>query len=703
MTAALKHPEMVAGLARRGLTPGDVFCLPLTAGNYLTPEYEGTRLMKVPCYLNPTGSNYYAKPVEGLFAVVDLLRSEATGVVDEGIVPLPEDDWGYTPDEIAARRPLRPASSPVHLTQAGGPGYAVTGSRIEWDIWRFRLRVDKRPGIVLSNIDVRDGERWRPVLYQAHLSEVFVPYMDPAAGWYFRTYMDSGEYGFGLFLTPLTVGVDCPAHATFLPALVNDDQGRPLEIPNAICVFERYIGDPAWRHFEVFAQGEATFVPAEGRPDTELVVRSASVVGNYDYLLDYRLRQNGENPHQDRCDRPGLGQGRRLHLDAGCDGGRRHRPRDPGGAQPRGAVPRSLLQLPPGLRRRRPDQSPCRPGGGGRRAGGGQSAPLVLDGRTLQPGLRTGGALHAERDGAEVLPGRERGGAHAAGPPPRLHDPSRQRRLRSVRLRRRPADEAQRLYRAHNLEHRPRPGPALCRRRVPDAERRLGHASQVGQSGSAVARYGRRHVVHRRVPPPPARRKLAGDVDRLEDHSHHAAQLFHPQPRADDSAASLIGRTPREAIRSEGRDESPMNSDMMRRVADAIELYSEKYNQESYGNCRLTLDNRTNDCRSACCIAGFAVALDCADKGVPVDLAMNQLRIHACAQEILGLSRKEATLLFSSSWPVAWLDWIIFDTDPECVIDDTFVPNAEHAVLTLQGMAKSGHVWEEADSYEEAE
>ena len=73
MTAALEHPEMIAGLARRGLTPGDVFCLPLTAGNYLTPEYDGTRLMKVPCYRNPTGSNYYAKPIEGLFAVVDLL------------------------------------------------------------------------------------------------------------------------------------------------------------------------------------------------------------------------------------------------------------------------------------------------------------------------------------------------------------------------------------------------------------------------------------------------------------------------------------------------------------------------------------------------------------------------------------------------------------------------------------------------------
>ena len=107
MNTALGHPEMVAGLARRGLTPGDVFCLPLTAGNYMTPEYEGTRLMKVPCYRNPTGSNYYAKPVEGLFAVVDLMRNEATRVVDEGVVPLPENDWGYTSEEVAARSPLR--------------------------------------------------------------------------------------------------------------------------------------------------------------------------------------------------------------------------------------------------------------------------------------------------------------------------------------------------------------------------------------------------------------------------------------------------------------------------------------------------------------------------------------------------------------------------------------------------------------------
>jgi primary-amine oxidase len=34
-------------------------------------------------------------------------------------------------------------------------------------------------------------------------------------------------------------------------------------------------------------------VPAEGRPATELVVRSATEVGNYDYLIDYVFEQDG--------------------------------------------------------------------------------------------------------------------------------------------------------------------------------------------------------------------------------------------------------------------------------------------------------------------------------------------------------------------------------------------------------------------------
>lgn len=294
MNIALSDSEFQKKLKLRNLTPDDVFCLPLTAGNFFTDMDKGRRLMKVPCYQNPTGSNFYAKPVEGLVGVVDLSSNKLVKIIDEGVVPAPEDAWGYRENEITKRLPLRPKTNPAIISQSGKPNYKIDGAEVTWDIWKFRYRIDKRPGIVLSEIMANDQGKWRSILYQAHLSEVFVPYMDPAEGWYWRTYMDSGEYGFGLFLSPLRAGVDCPATATFLPATIHDDLGNPLTIPDAICIFERNIGDPAWRHFEVFEQSEEKFVPAEGRPETELVIRTASEVGNYDYLVDYRFKQDGQ-------------------------------------------------------------------------------------------------------------------------------------------------------------------------------------------------------------------------------------------------------------------------------------------------------------------------------------------------------------------------------------------------------------------------
>lgn len=295
METVLKNEDFIKAFAKRGLKPEQGLCLPLTAGNFFLEEEKGKRLMKVPCYVKPTdSSNFYAKPVEGLYAVVDLKENKVLKIEDDEVLLLPKDDWGYTQAEVEKRTPLRPETNPAIITQTGKPNYTINGSEINWDIWKFRYRIDKRPGMVVSDIRVNDEGNWREVLYQAHLSEVFVPYMDPSKGWYWRTYMDSGEYGFGLFLSPLTKGVDCPNNATFLPALIHDDNGNPLEIPNAVCVFERSNGDPAWRHFEVFAQSPDKPVPAEGRPETELVVRTASEVGNYDYLIDYRFKQNGD-------------------------------------------------------------------------------------------------------------------------------------------------------------------------------------------------------------------------------------------------------------------------------------------------------------------------------------------------------------------------------------------------------------------------
>lgn len=116
-------------------------------------------------------------------AVVDLAAKKVIQVVDTGVVPVPKDPWGYTEAEIERRTGLlRPTGNPALLGQTGGPNFTIDGSAVRWDIWRFRYRVDKRPGVVLSQIEVDDGGTWRSALYQAHLSEVFIPYMDPDRG-----------------------------------------------------------------------------------------------------------------------------------------------------------------------------------------------------------------------------------------------------------------------------------------------------------------------------------------------------------------------------------------------------------------------------------------------------------------------------------------------------------------------------------------
>jgi primary-amine oxidase len=296
-TLALSDARMRQGLAKRGVAPEQAFCIPLTAGMFGRPEERGRRLMKVPCYVKPAAaggepasSNFYARPIEGLFALVDLRARQVLEVTDTGVVPIPRDSWGYTASELAKRQ-QRPAAAKSGSPAASGRAkhYKLRGSELEWDMWRFHVRADRRPGLVLSRVEAHDGASWRSVLYQAHLSEVFVPYMDPDEGWYWRTYMDSGEYGFGLFLSPLRPGVDCPADATYLPVTMHTDEGAPLDMPAAICVFERETGNPVYRHYEIFAQP----TPAEGRPATELVVRSASEVGNYDYFIDYVFQQDG--------------------------------------------------------------------------------------------------------------------------------------------------------------------------------------------------------------------------------------------------------------------------------------------------------------------------------------------------------------------------------------------------------------------------
>jgi primary-amine oxidase len=267
-----------AAMARRGYVNFDkVFCAPLPAGSPADPTEEGRRLVRVTCFDRQGTANIRARPIEGLVATVDLDDARVVRLIDTGAVPLSREAGDF------GERPVR-RNGPQ---QRGSAGFAIDGYRVGWRGWSFRYRMERRAGLVLSLVRHEDAGRRRLVLYRGSVAEMFVPYMDPDPGWSFRGGFDVGEYGFGWLASPLARGIDCPADARMLDAVVSDDRGGPIPARSVICLFERRTGAPLWRHAEAAGRSYA------GRPASELVMRTIPSVGNYDYVIDWVLTEAG--------------------------------------------------------------------------------------------------------------------------------------------------------------------------------------------------------------------------------------------------------------------------------------------------------------------------------------------------------------------------------------------------------------------------
>jgi primary-amine oxidase len=277
-----EHPDFIAAMARRGIT--DLFfvrCGGGPPGRFGLPEESGRRVAHVSCRDERRVRNLWTRAIDGLTAVYDMDADSVLRVIDEGMVPVPETVADYDATVVGA--PLA-NSHPMRIDQPAGPAYRIAGHQVEWGSWRFHVRPDHRVGTIVSLVRWVDGATERPILYEGSLSEIFVPYMDPAHGWYTRNFLDAGEYTAGGLIKPLQRGVDCPDGAAFFNQVIVDDEGRPRDVPDVICIFERYASDVLWRH------AGSTY---EGRPKRDLVVRSAAVLGNYDYIFDWVFQQDG--------------------------------------------------------------------------------------------------------------------------------------------------------------------------------------------------------------------------------------------------------------------------------------------------------------------------------------------------------------------------------------------------------------------------
>jgi primary-amine oxidase len=277
-------PRWVAAMLKRGIRETDsIYCVALSVG-YFGNTAQERRLVKLPCY-KTTGAttNLYDRPIEGVIATVDLDDAVVVEVIDSGRAPVSGRIY-----DLKGSGPHSARVGPMSASGTATPAPKFRkGSRVEWGPWSFHMRTDPRVGPILSLVSFRDGARDRRVLYQAHLSELFVPYMSNDRGWYFRTFMDVGEYGVGA-VSRLEPGIDCPSDADFMTITLADAKGAPTVLENSSCLFERPTAMPAWRHRESLTKQFA------GSAGTELVLRSAPTLANYDYFIDWIFASTGE-------------------------------------------------------------------------------------------------------------------------------------------------------------------------------------------------------------------------------------------------------------------------------------------------------------------------------------------------------------------------------------------------------------------------
>ncbi|XP_068669644.1 amine oxidase [copper-containing] gamma 2-like [Aristolochia californica] len=302
MTTSTWAPLLDAAFNRsilsRGVALSDLACLPISLGWYGKKE-EDRRLIKVQCYSMQGTVNFYMRPIEGLTVLLDMDTREVVEISDRNReIPIPaatNTDYRFSQVAQKANSPSYATIplNPISIEQPRGPSFRIEdGHRVKWANWEFHLKPDPRAGVIVSRATATDPQSGevRNVMYKGFTSELFVPYMDPTDAWYFKTYMDAGEYGFGLQAMPLDPLNDCPRYAHYMDGVFAAVDGKPYVRENMICVFERYAGDIGWRHAESPITGMGI---REVRPKVTLVVRMAASVANYDYIVDWEFQTDG--------------------------------------------------------------------------------------------------------------------------------------------------------------------------------------------------------------------------------------------------------------------------------------------------------------------------------------------------------------------------------------------------------------------------
>ena len=247
---------------------------PWPAGRFGLALESGRRLGRAISYLREQPrDNEYARPIEGVIALVDLGRREVLDVIDHGAAPIPTGRGRYL---SADTRPWRDDLKPIEITQPQGPSFVLEGNLLRWQRWSMRVSLEPHEGLVFHTVGFEDGGRTRSILHRASITEMVVPYGHPGPmhGW--KNAFDASEWGLGKMANSLAKDCDCLGEIRYLDAAMVGERGHVFVIKNAVCVHEEDVGI-GWKHVDL-ALGAG-----EVRRARRLVVSSIATAGNYDY------------------------------------------------------------------------------------------------------------------------------------------------------------------------------------------------------------------------------------------------------------------------------------------------------------------------------------------------------------------------------------------------------------------------------------
>ena len=243
---------------------------------------DGRRLIWTPMWHQPAPeANFYAHPIHGLHAIVDLDKEEVVHIENVLDVPIPATEGPYRSNQTGNRISLKD----LQIHQPDGASCTVEGWKVDWERWEFRVGFDQREGLTLHQVKFLDNENLRSIAHRLSIAELVIPYGDAAQGAYRKNAFDTGEFGLGNFTNSLTLGCDCLGEIIYLDVAITEADGKVRTIENAICMHEEDFGI-LWKHVDVDGHTEV-------RRGRRFVVSSIVTVNNYEYGYFWYFYQDG--------------------------------------------------------------------------------------------------------------------------------------------------------------------------------------------------------------------------------------------------------------------------------------------------------------------------------------------------------------------------------------------------------------------------